>query len=160
MRNIVVIIMSLTILSNGILYAQHNEADKYGIYKGGIDSLKKDITKESVNVIERISMDYILFFQVSLNKKGFTSIKELYRKQDSVSYKVQQSIEKTSVKWSGAVKGNDKVVIPIFLVKDRESLSMNDASFYTITSGDYEINNKPIKCILIPPVVINYFHQE
>lgn len=141
------------LLVNVQVMAQSQTFDK--LYRGGVDSLNKTITKLLVSNISIPEHDYLLYFNIELDENGFTDISELYRESDRLSFQILNEIKKISSNW---IKQNDNlnVVLTIFLVTDKES---SDFKPYTITAKEY--NSKPVvRGVLTPPIIINYFRNK
>ena len=153
--NRILILIILFGFYNGIISQETNlKDDKDSFYLGGVKGLKHDITKNIVEQINKIDQDCYSFFEVSLDKKGFKNINELYRLPDNVSKIVLKSIEMTSMKWKSSNKKRKTVVIPVFLIKDKESGRYNK---YTMTENEYKAKPVIANGLLLPPIVVNYY---
>src|SRR5207253_1859577 len=83
-----------------------------------LDSLTRDIEKNLLpgylDLPENLSKDYLLFFEILLNKKrGIKNITLLNAGKDTITTSVTESIQKTSDKWLNLSNIYQKVIAPI-----------------------------------------------
>lgn len=152
--------MSLLLFCKGVVKAQNSLLNSQYFYNGGLDSLNRDIEK-NLNITEKeVLKDCFLFFEISLNRNGFKKITELYKQPDIISKALLGSIEKTATNWTKGFKKNDKIILPVFLIVDKESGAFNKEFYHTTTQNEYKFKVSVIKCFLLPPLIINYFHNN
>lgn len=154
MRIINILLIIFLLSSSG--YSQNIELNFDSIYSGGFDSLKNNLTKRILNSASDVRHDYFIFFEITVEKNNSIHVKELYRKPDVISAIVGKEIEATFTKWE---KTESNIILPIFLILDRES-NPQSSKTYTFTQRDYPLTNKIVRGFLMPPIVINYFHQN
>jgi hypothetical protein len=139
-------------LLGNLVFSQSISKKVPKFYKGGIDSLEKHIYKNIRPKIESISTDYMLFFNLSISSKGIQNIKELYTNESEISKKLREALKETEGNWIVSGVKIKQFVIPIILITEKTSFQIKPLSYL-----DYQKNRQPINCILIPPIVINYY---
>lgn len=160
MRNILIVTFLLTVLNPFPATAQQITNNEIG-YKGGIDSLHKDLYTNLFASGMNISANHFVFIELTLDKEpGIKNIGMLNQSEDSTAKKVVYAIQDNSKKWFNDTKEIYKIIIPVFLIKDAEASSRDANAFYTLTSQDYKKRSDFIKCYFVSPIVINFYHQE
>ena len=91
-------------------------------------------------------------FNLSISSKGIQNIKELYTNESEISKKLREALKETEGNWIVSGVKIKQIVIPIILITEKTSLQIKPLSYL-----DYQKNRQPINCILIPPIVINYY---
>lgn len=128
-------------------------------YKGGFDSLSKAVTSNLMAFDFNIDKDYFLLFELSLGRNGkIEIIKPIHRVQDEKSERVYQALLKTSSNWANNSQKGTKIIVPVFLIGDKESSTYKNT--YTITSKDYQRSGEFIEGFFAPPIIVNFYHQK
>ncbi len=158
MRRLSLIILLILLLFS-IISGQEKTINKNLDYNGGPDSLISDISYSLSNSLLSISKTYILFYEVSVNKKsGIKRIELINSSSDNITRQVSLAIQKTSENWRIKSKKTQVVIIPIFLIKDSESTK--NYEYFFLNSRDYIKKNNFLKCYFITPIVFNFFSHN
>ena len=143
------IIVVLLFASSNYLVAQKLNYET--LYKGGEDSLIKDLAKNIIRPPFEIRDDYVFHLELTVDKKGFKSAREISKPSNDISSRILLAIQKTDSKWNKSKKKLTKIVIPVILEVDKESskhpLHFKVTEFYSRTEP-------VINCYLMSPVYI------
>lgn len=123
------------------------------------DSLKRDIVRDITTRIKGISRDDLLFFKIDLDNKGVASVKELYKTENDISAKVRAALNATATCWSNKTGKKITLVIPVFLIIDKEEGKLPKEFYSTLTSRTID-DTGALNCVLIPPVIVNFFQYQ
>lgn len=124
-----------------------------------MDTLAKNVYKNVAALVREQPPMHLLFYEISLDKRGFKAIRQIYAKPDSISLLVIAAIQKTAPKWIGNRRRAQKIILPVFLIPDEESKvkvrtgELNLSSKYA--GADGIISNATI----CPPLEIIYYES-
>ncbi len=104
-----------------LLLGQQGRTQSAGeLYKGGLDTLTKNVFRNIYSTVKHRPSTHLLFYEIKLDRKGFKSVRQIYAKPDSVSLQVIAAIEKTGSGWMGNRRRSQRIILPIFLLPDEE----------------------------------------